>query len=217
MSAFSQGISEELDTPLDPFRISKRSGGGGKQFSYLEGWDVKRRANEIFGYGRWGYSVTDLTCLGEEDFTGSNGKTGVRVGYRAIVEVWVQPDPLTTRGDLRSTYSDVGYGDAQEYNGSKITPHELASKEAVTDALKRAFASLGDQFGLCLYDKEAPEHDGRNADPLADLKGKVTQVAIDGGARADAEGIAGFYGLDVSALGQLDEDGLRGLLSSFAG
>jgi DNA repair and recombination protein RAD52 len=218
LSAFDQGISEALDAPLDPQRVSKRSGGGGKEFSYLEGWDVKQRANEIFGYGGWGYRVADLSCLGEEEFTNSNGKTGVRVGYRAIVEVSVGPYPLDgsifrdTRG--YATYSDVGYGDAQEYNMSRITPHELASKEAVTDALKRAFASLGDQFGLCLYDKEAPEHDGRNADPLADLKARVTQLAIDGGVEADPQAIADAYSVTLDDLKTGDEEFFRGLLAA---
>lgn len=171
---------------------------------------MKQKANEIFGFGNWGYKVVELVCLGEESFTNSNHKEGVRVGYRATVEVWVR-----TEDDLWrvATYSDTGYGDAQEYNGSLITPHELASKEAVTDAMKRAFTSLGDQFGLCLYDKEAPEHDGVKRDPLAELKAQVTKKALDGGAIKSAEGIAAFYGLAPEELSSLDEEGLHGLLA----
>lgn len=191
--------------------MSKRSGGGGKKLSYLEGWDVKQKANEIFGFGNWGYQVVDLVCLGDEPFTNSSGKEGVRVGYRATVEVWVRTDSALW-GIVR--YSDTGYGDAQEYNGSKITPHELASKEAVTDAMKRAFTSLGDQFGLCLYDKEAPEHDGIMRDPIATLKNRVSQVAIEGGAEPTAVGIAAYFGLDVQGLSALDEEGLYGLLAA---
>lgn len=169
---------------------------------------MKQKANEIFGFGNWGYSVVELVCLGEEPFTNSSGKEGIRVGYRATVEVTVKgPHGFWSA-------SDVGYGDAQEYNGSRITPHELASKEAVTDGMKRAFTSLGDQFGLCLYDKEAPEHDGIMRDPIASLKNRVSQLAIDGGAEKSAEGIAGFYNLTVDELSSLNEEQLYGLLAA---
>ena len=129
-----------LEAPLDARRVSQRSGGGGKSLSYLQSHDVKRTANRIFGYDGWSYTVDELVCLGEEPFK-RNGKDGFRVGYRATVTVIVGE---TRRGD-------TGYGDAIEYNGSRITPHELASKEAVSDATKRCLASWGDQFGLVLY------------------------------------------------------------------
>ena len=46
---------------------------------------------------------------------------------------------------------DVGFGTgiAKEYAGA----HESAGKEAVTDGLKRAFRTFGNQFGNALYDK----------------------------------------------------------------
>jgi recombination DNA repair RAD52 pathway protein len=49
-------------------------------------------------------------------------------------------------------YGDVGYGDGSD----KTNPgkaHELAAKEAVTDALKRCAKNLGMSMGLALYDK----------------------------------------------------------------
>ena len=140
----------KLAKPLDPKRVKKREGGGGRSLSYLEGHDVIRAANEIFGIGGWSYRLGKLICLGTEDVVGRDNRKGVRVAYTA--EVFVRA------GDAE--YGDVGYGDAIEYGGSILTPHELASKEAVTDGLKRALKNLGDQFGLCLYDKFAPEHDG---------------------------------------------------------
>jgi hypothetical protein len=84
------------------------------------------------------------------------------VGYRATVTVTVDG---VQRGD-------VGYGDAMEYNGSRITPHELASKEAVSDALKRCLSSWGDQFGLVLYGADpAPQPELEvPADPPAEKK-----------------------------------------------
>ena len=44
---------------------------------------------------------------------------------------------------------DVGFGDGNV---------ELAYKEAVTDALKRALRTFGDRFGLDLYDKDSELH-----------------------------------------------------------
>jgi DNA repair and recombination protein RAD52 len=141
-------LLDGLAAPLDPRRVHSREGSGGKKLSYLKTHDVKRTANRIFGYDGWSYVVEELVSLGSEPFVNSRGREGTRVGYRATVAV--------TIGDVRR--GDVGYGDAMEYNESKITPHELASKEAVSDALKRCLSSWGDQFGLGLY----------GADPTSD-------------------------------------------------
>lgn len=135
-----------LNKPLDPSRVKTREGSGGKRLSYIETHDAIRTANEIFGFGNWGYEVVELVELGIEGYT-RNNRTGHRVGYRAIVKV------TTADG---ASFSDVGYGDAIEYGDSSITPHELAAKEAVSDAVKRALKNFGDQFGLGLYDKDAP-------------------------------------------------------------
>lgn len=133
-----------LAADLDPRRVSQRAGGSGKALSYLKAHDVKRTANRIFGYDGWSYRVAELVSLGEEPFTNRNGKEGLRVGYRAVVTV-------SAAGVERG---DVGYGDAMEYTQSRITPHELAAKEAVSDALKRCLSSWGDQFGLVLYGED---------------------------------------------------------------
>lgn len=143
-------IAAALSEPLDPRRVATREGSGRQKLSYLKAHDVKRTANRIFGWSGWSYTVDELVCLGEEPFKNRNGKEGIRVGYRATVAVAI--------GGVRR--GDTGYGDAMEYTASRITPHELASKEAVSDALKRCLASFGDQFGLCLYgDDPAPPED----------------------------------------------------------
>ena len=146
-------VIAKLVKPLDPNRVKKREGGGGRSLSYLESHDVIRTANEVFGIGGWSYHVNELTHLGTEKFIGRDAREGTRTGYRATVSVFV--------GETQ--YCDVGYGDATEYTQSTVTTHELASKEAVSDAVKRALRNFGDQFGLCLYSKDAPEHNGRNA------------------------------------------------------
>lgn len=139
---------EKLTQPLDPSRVKSREGGGGRSLSYIEGHDAIRTANEVFGIGNWSYRVVELSELGVEPIE-SGDRSGFRAGYRAVVEVEALIDGRV------ALFSDVGYGDSMEYTGSRITVHELASKEAVTDALKRALKNFGDQFGLSLYDKGA--------------------------------------------------------------
>jgi DNA recombination protein Rad52 len=148
-----------LEAPLDPRRVSQRQGSGGKSLNFLQSHDVKRTANRIFGYDGWSYTVDELVCLGEEPYKSSKGKEGTRVGYRATVTVRIGE---TLRGD-------TGYGDAIEYQHSRITPHELASKEAVSDATKRCLASWGDQFGLVLYGE----------DPIRESAAEIPEYATD--------------------------------------
>lgn len=152
-------VVAKLAAPLDPTRVKKREGSGGRSLSYLESHDVIRTANDVFGIGGWSYRVDELVCLATEKFIGRDAREGTRTGYRATVTVRV--------GDT-TEYGDVGYGDATEYTNSTVTTHELASKEAVSDAVKRALRNFGDQFGLCLYAKDAPEHNGRNASASTD-------------------------------------------------
>lgn len=135
-----------LEQPLDPRRVRQREGSGRQKLSYLMSHDVKRHANVVFGYDGWSYTLDSLTLIGQEPVK-KGDREGFRVGYRATVTVRV--------GDV--VRGDTGYGDSVEYTGNGITPHELASKEAVSDALKRCLASFGSQFGLDLYgDDPAP-------------------------------------------------------------
>jgi DNA repair and recombination protein RAD52 len=76
-----------------------------------------------------------------------------------------------------------GTGIAKDY----ASAHESAGKEAVTDAMKRAFRTFGNQFGNALYDKSQkhvdhaqpgntpqalpqPKNTGRGQDPFATLR-----------------------------------------------
>jgi DNA recombination protein Rad52 len=148
MVAVEPDVLEALAEPLDAARVKMVEARGGRKQPYLETWDVKAAANRIFGYDGWGYTPTELRCIGEERFQ-KDGKDGCRVGYIAVV--FVEIDGFIEK-------ADVGYGDATEYGGSMITCHELAAKEAVSDGLKRALTSLGDQFGLALYNKASGFH-----------------------------------------------------------
>ena len=140
-------IDAALAQPLDRAAVKQRDSGRGAKLSYLETHHVIRTANAIFGFGNWGHEVVELRALNAVEVEGREGKKGWHVGYLCIVKLSVEGCQAT---------SGVGYGDATEYrNTAIVTAHELAAKEAESDALKRALKNYGDQFGLALYDKDA--------------------------------------------------------------
>lgn len=125
-----------LAQPLDPARIRHRDAGRGRQVPYLEGHDVIARANEVFGFDGWHYSVDEMTV---------STTTVGRIFYRARVTVEA----------LGVKRNDVGVGvvETDKQGTDHPVAHETAIKGAATDALKRALRSFGAQFGNELYDK----------------------------------------------------------------
>lgn len=107
----------------------------GKPLSYVEGWYVKDKANEIFGFDGWSMHTHEVVLMGETQ----DAKGTFKVGYRCKVTI-------TALGVSRD---GIGFGTG--YAKCPVECHEKAVKEAETDAMKRAFTSFGDQFGLSLY------------------------------------------------------------------
>lgn len=137
---------EQMAAPLSAERVAHRSQAG-KQLSYIETWDAMEAANRIWGYDGWCYSLDRL-----------EHQAGVWV---AIVTVTVYA------GDRLVTRQDAGAAIPAAKRGEEPSPEatETALKGAVSDATKRALRSFGGQFGLLLYDKDAPEHDARPQSP----------------------------------------------------
>jgi DNA repair and recombination protein RAD52 len=150
----SNGLSQEqidaLKEPLAKGRIKKRTDRG-KAFNYIEGYDVIDRANEIFGFDGWGYRVLGVAQVATGTYT-SNGKEKPWALIEASVEVWLTSDPTCRR-------VDVGHG--QAHPADSIDTLEMQRKGAVTDALKRALRTFGNQFGNELYDKDRDQRDER--------------------------------------------------------
>lgn len=139
---FNQEQLQLLNQELDSSRIKSRSKGN-INLSYLEGFDLIETANKVFGYGAWSYDIEKLDHLSTEQ----NQNQNFVICYKAIVKVTVY-DKEHIQNISRS---DVGTGTGIAKTQSEA--HEGATKEAVTDALKRALRSFGNQFGLSLYDK----------------------------------------------------------------
>ncbi len=149
---FTDKQKQLLKYNLDGNRVKTRQQGNIK-LSYLEGYDIIDTANAAFGFGNWSYSVTDLQQISEE----LNQNQNRVIGYRALVAVTVYD--IHHKGTV--IREDVGYGTGigRDY----ASAHESGGKEAVTDALKRAFRTFGNQFGNALYDKSQKNVDHASA------------------------------------------------------
>jgi len=139
---FTEKQNQLLKYNLDGSRVKTRQQGN-ITLSYLEGYDIIDTANFAFGFGGWSYKVKILEQVSEE----LNQNQNKVIGYKAIVAITV----YDVHHKNHITREDVGYGTgiAKDY----ASAHESAGKEAITDALKRAFRTFGNQFGNALYDK----------------------------------------------------------------
>ena len=129
-----------LLAPLDPKHVVEPSGSFGPKGSYLEGWHVINELNRVFGFDGWSYTI-DLRRDDLSEGNDSKGQPQWRAAYTCICTLTIGP----------VTRQDVGFGSGFAKGvGDAI---EGATKEAVTDSLKRAARTFGNIFGLALYDK----------------------------------------------------------------
>ena len=138
-------VTQALGQPLDPSLVSQRKGRGGRVFDYLEGHIVIDQANQIFGFGGWGFELAgEVTLRRIETVDTQTGEVTVAHAYSAPVRVTVAGAPSRT---------DIGFHAVTEE-----TPegHDTATKGAVTDGMKRAFRSFGVQFGNGFYGDKPP-------------------------------------------------------------
>jgi DNA recombination protein Rad52 len=130
-------IEKELQKPLDASKVKTRQQAG-QTLSYIEAWHVIAEANRIFGHLGWNRETIKIDCVSEE----KNERGNHVVGYIAKVKITV--------GSVVREGTGAGSGISK----SLADAHEGASKEAESDAMKRAFMTFGNPFGLALYDKE---------------------------------------------------------------
>lgn len=164
---FDQQQNQALSQELENTRIKSRSKGD-IELSYLEGFDVIETANRIFGYGNWSYNISTLEQVSQE----SNQNQNIVICYKAIVVVKV----FDAQHAQHISREDVGFGTGIAKTLSDA--HESAAKEAVTDALKRAMRSFGNQFGNSLYDKSR-QHQSTNATQQPKPSNQVNTIPQD--------------------------------------
>lgn len=138
---FTDAQNEQLKAKLSPSAVKSRQQGGSK-VSYVEGWHVIAEANRIFGFDKWTRETLDIKCVSESAREIGQAKNpGWGVTY--ITKVRVIVDGVAREG------CGAGHGIDRDLGQA----HESAIKEAETDAMKRAFMTFGNVFGLALYDK----------------------------------------------------------------
>lgn len=141
---FAPQQTTDLDAPLLSKHVAERSQSG-RKLSYIEGWHAIAEANRIFGHHAWARQTDELRLVSEREVTLSSG-AGFSVSYVARVRITV----TTPDGDMIiRDGTGAGHGKDKDLG----LAHESASKEAETDAMKRALMTFGNPFGLALYDK----------------------------------------------------------------
>ncbi len=145
---FNDQQNLDLTAPLLKSHVKKNPRG----YDYIEGWMAIAEANRIFGFEGWDRETVDMRQLGEPEQVNGNW----RVAYHCRVRVTVRA------GEVVIIRDGSGYGSGIGKDIRDV--HESATKEAETDAMKRALMTFGNPFGLALYDKAkanvAEEPDG---------------------------------------------------------
>jgi recombination DNA repair RAD52 pathway protein len=139
-----------LTGKLNPKRVANRAanGGGRRQLSYLQAWDVRVALIRVFGFGEWSEENIKTEVLSIErdiEKTKSDGSkyvTAFRVTVQCTVRLTIHQTGAVYTGVAAASQSGADIGEVTDF----------AIKTADSDAFKRAAMNLGTQFGLSLYD-----------------------------------------------------------------
>jgi hypothetical protein len=129
--------------------LAKVDKGSKGKFDYIPWNETARLLTTIFGTFGWSAGIVD-----RESHVDANGATVYTVGLDLAVRA--QDDESR---DIREKHlPGVGVGIAAPNKAGVVTAdaHDTAAKGARSDALSVAAKSLGDAFGLFLYDKGDP-------------------------------------------------------------
>lgn len=171
-----------LEAPLDPKHVKKPSGSFGPKGDYLEGWHVINELNRVFGFDGWSYTI-DLNRDALAEGKDGKGNPQWQAAYTCICT-------LTVAGVTRQ---DVGFGSGfAKAIGDAV---EGATKEAATDALKRAARTFGNIFGLALYDKSRANVQAA-PQPIIDDQQWAELTTLVSQTNTDAAVLCRHYGVD---------------------
>lgn len=172
---FSDATLKELNALLEPENVKTREGAGKKDLAYVEHWHQIAEANRIFGPGNWSCETLDLKETHEPKFNSDNGNCVACYWSRVRITVYSEDGKRSIVREGSGAHRSIAktIGEAQEN----------ALKGAESDAMKRAFRTLGNPFGLALYDKQK-RGVGRNEpdrQQLSNGRGPVSIAPIDEG------------------------------------
>lgn len=130
--------------PLQPYRVGTSQG-----HAHMQAWDVRRHLLRVFGWGGWDEETVAVTMQHadfEERTSGSRTWKAWTVVYTAVVRLTIR----NRQGEVVAVFEEGAAGDANAQ--PKVgDAHDFAMKSALSQALKRCAANLGDGFGLSLY------------------------------------------------------------------
>lgn len=130
-------INARLDENIPRDVITTRSQSG-KNLSYLETWYVIDRLNQVIGNDKWTWEIKAMTLI-----------PGEKISYMCHGSLSIKTKEDSDKYPDYCSKDGIGYGsDKSTFNAG-----EMASKEAESDALKRAAMKFGRSLGLALYDK----------------------------------------------------------------
>lgn len=140
--------AEQVETLLRPIKVN-RVLSDGKGHSHVSQQDVQAHLIRMFGFGNFDIQVLNIECVFEDPRVNNKGETTGRwdVCYRAMVRLTIRNE----FGEMVASYENGSTATAQ--NQSRGDAHDLSYKSAISLSIKRAAISLGDQFGLSLYNK----------------------------------------------------------------
>ena len=160
---FTEEQKAALSAKLDMKRVKSRKQGKSR-VNFIEAWDAIDTANRIFGFDGWDSEIVSLTKAAEWQSKSRNGRPLFNVCFLCRVRVTVRA------GDVLVSKEGAGGDSAMSPAASPGEAYENAAKGAESDAIKRALAKFGNQFGLALYDEEKKGVAGRNEPSLEDAK-----------------------------------------------
>lgn len=145
---FNKKQIEQLLKPINPKRVLSLKGQ-----SHVSQQDITAHLIRVFGFGGFDTEVVNVECVFETSEIRNRKSDGGEyvawdVAYKALVRLTIRNDA----GELVAVYEDGSIGSASS-QPSRADAHDLAYKSAISLSKKRAAISLGDQFGLSLYNK----------------------------------------------------------------
>ena len=184
--SFSEEQIKLLDEPILAEDIKTREAFGSGVLSYIAGHHAIDEANRIFGFDGWSTEILTLREVNKISYvkppykSGDKEKPMVSIAYMCTLRLTVGA----------CTHEDVGFGDgvAGDTASGMSSAIELASKESVTDAIKRCLRAFGNKFGNSLYNKDADAPIGSDtyqstmivsADQLIELSKLIDKRGVD--------------------------------------